>query len=641
MKMLEKVHSLKNQESQHENRMNRSVSVISLVAAVLVGLGTLPVKATAQVQFDGRKWYSSQKSQSLRVTDEGFLEWTAPGAQQLIVRLDEMQLGEIGDIAEVRYLFKADGQAPAGCKHAKAPCCNAHPANFRIGMFDSNGKGYIEDDGYGNKNDIWKGYLGYYADVSPHIGQNVKNVTKTNLPGKIVKRTHPDSPNLIDEGTDSEIHRGIGGFGAPMGQFVPLFLKLKRTGPNTVHVAVTIDNATYLWIEEDPATRAAKIDVLSIYFPKNSPHAKVTLAPISAAKSVLKPPLKPTSMKHVNIYKEKGRFGGWPAGYSANQWIWGNEIMVAFRRGYYLYSPTSHNVDWSKPSQKWQARSLDGGETWTLEQPTRATDKTDWPDPTNGGINFTHPDFAMRVGGSFSISYDRGRTWKGRYKFNGIDFGMSSRHAYMVEGEKQCIFWLSAPQPDVNGSNHNDRSFMARTTDGGQTVKFVSWLTDQKSIRIRSVMPSAARISASRLVATTRRKIKNYNTRKNFNWIEASISNDNGASWQYLSKVSDTDRGEENGSPPAMVRLPDGRLVVAYGYRSWPLGIRARISDDEGKTWSDEIVLRDDGNIWDLGYPRMMLRPDGKLVTIYYHNTPQHPGPHIVATIWDPDTVRR
>ena len=71
------------------------------------------------------------------------------------------------------------------------------------------------------------------------------------------------------------------------------------------------------------------------------------------------------------------------------------------------------------------------------------------------------------------------------------------------------------------------------------------------------------------------------------------------------------------------------------------LGIRARISDDDGKTWSDEIVLRDDGNIWDLGYPRMMVRPDGKLVTIYYHNTPEHPGPHIVATIWDPDTVTR
>jgi len=630
MKMLENFDFSKSQKSRHEARMNRLVSAVSLLAAVLIIMGVLSVTAAAQVQFDGRKWYVSQKPELLRVTDEGYLEWTKPGAQQLIVRLNEMKLTEIGDIAEVRYMFKADG-----------PCPMQPTDHFRIGLFDSNGKGYVEHDGYGNSNDIWKGYLGYYADVSPHIGQNVKNMTKAKLPGKIVKRTHPDSPNLLDEDADSEIHRSIGGFGAPMGRFVPLFLKLKRTGANTVHVAVTIDNATYLWIEEDSSARPGKIDVLSIYFPKDSPYAKVTLAPMSAAKSLLKPPLRPASMKHVDVYKEPGRFGGWPAGYSANQWIWGNEIMVAFRRGYYKPNPTSHNIDGSKPSQRAQARSLDGGETWTLEETVKASDKTDWPDPTNGGINFTHPDFAMQVGGSFSISYDRGRTWKGRYQFTGIDLGMTSRHDYMVEGPKECLFFLSAGQPDVNGSNHNDRAFMARTTDGGQTFKFVSWLTDQKSIRTRSVMPSVVRTSPSRLVAATRRKLKNYLTMKNSNWIEASISNDNGASWQYLSKVVDTDRGEENGSPPAMVRLRDGRLVVAYGYRSWPLGIRARISDDDGKTWSDEIVLRDDGRIWDLGYPRMMQRPDGKLVTIYYFNTSAHPAPHIVATIWDPNTVTR
>jgi len=640
MKMLENFDFSKSQKSRHEARMNRLVSAVSLLATVLIIMGVLSVTATAQVQFDGRKWYVSQKPESLRVTDDGYLEWIAPGAQQLIVRLNEMPLSKVGDIAEVRYLYKADSPAPAGGKHANSSCCNAPAANFRIGLFDSNGKGYIENDGYGHSNDTWKGYLGYYADVSPHIGQNVKNMTKANLPGKMVKRTRPDSPNLLDEDADSEIHRSIGGFGASLGRFVPLFLKLKRTGPNTVHVAVTIDNATYLWIEEDPSTRPSKIDVLSIYFPKQWLHAKVTLAPISAAKSILKKPLRPASMQHVDVYKEPGRFGGWPAGYSANQWIWGNEIMVAFRRGYYLYSPTSHNVDGSKPSRRWQARSLDGGETWTLEETAKAPDNIDWPDPTNGGVNFAHPDFAMQVGGRFSISYDRGRTWKGRYRFTGIDLKMSSRHDYMVEGEKECLFFLSAGQPDVNGSNHSDRSFMARTTDGGQTFKFVSWLTDEKSIRTRSVMPSAVRTSPSRLVAATRRKLKNYLTMKNSNWIEASVSTDNGASWRYLSKVADTDRGEENGSPPAMVRLPDGRLVIAYGYRSWPLGIRARISDDDGKTWSDEIVLRDDGRIWDLGYPRMMIRPDGKLVTIYYFNTQDNPEPHIVATIWDPNTVR-
>jgi hypothetical protein len=622
---------------------------LSLVAAVLAALGALPVNATANLQFDDSKCYLSDKPESLRVTNEGYLEWTAPGPQQqLIVRLDEMQLGEVGDIAEVRYLYKVEGPVPGAAdskRHTQAdnPCPISGIANFRIGLFHSNSKGHIETNGFGRKNDIWKGYLGYHAQVFPHIPEDAKHVTadgKVNLPGKMIKRTDPDSPTLLDPAAGSLIDRGISGFGAPLGRFVPLFIKLKRTGPDTIHFTVTIDNVTYLRIEEDASNKPDKIDVLSICFPEQWPNTKVTLAPISAAGSLLKRSLKPASMRHVDVYREPGRFGGWPAGYSANQWIWGDEILVAFRRAYYKPNPTSHTVDWTKPSRRCQARSLDGGETWTLEEIVRTRGKKGWPAPDTGGVNFSHPDFAMKVGGSFSISYDRGRTWQGRYDFKGIDFGMTSRHDYMIQGQRECLFFLSTGLPQVNGSNHSDRAFMARTTDGGQTFKFVSWLTDEKSIRTRSVMPSAVRTSQSRLVATTRRKLRNDHTLKYSNWIEASVSTDNGASWRYLSKVADTDRGEENGSPPALVRLRDGRLAVAYGYRSYPIGIRARISEDDGKTWSDEIVLRDDGGTWDLGYPRMMQRPDGKLVTIYYHNTREHPGPHIVATIWDPNTIQ-
>jgi hypothetical protein len=85
----------------------------------------------------------------------------------------------------------------------------------------------------------------------------------------------------------------------------------------------------------------------------------------------------------------------------------------------------------------------------------------------------------MRVGRSFSISYDRGRTWQGHYPFKGIDLGMTSRHDYMVQDQKECLFFLSAALPEVSGSNHSDRAFMARTADGGQTFEFASWLTDE------------------------------------------------------------------------------------------------------------------------------------------------------------------
>jgi len=75
---------------------------------------------------------------------------------------------------------------------------------------------------------------------------------------------------------------------------------------------------------------------------------------------------------------------------------------------------------------------------------------------------------------------------------------------------------------------------------------------------------------------------------------------------------------------------------VAYGYRAKPYGIRARISNDNGKTWSREILLRTDGRSWDLEYTRSIARDDGKVVTIYYFTTEKSKEQHIAATIWDP-----
>ena len=129
-------------------------------------------------------------------------------------------------------------------------------------------------------------------------------------------------------------------------------------------------------------------------------------------------------------------------------------------------------------------------------------------------------------------------------------------------------------------------------------------------------------------------------------WIDVYQSTDNGRTWEFLSQVADA--GKSNGNPPSLVRLRDGWLCVTYGYRGvcsayryrWePQGIRARISKDNGKTWGQEIVLRNDARTWDLGYTRSVQRPDGKIVTIYYYTTKEIPEQHIAATNRDPDLV--
>src|SRR5688500_11863620 len=71
--------------------------------------------------------------------------------------------------------------------------------------------------------------------------------------------------------------------------------------------------------------------------------------------------------EHVKIYHEPGRFGGWPANHG--MWTWGNELLVGLSIGYYEDMGNRHHIDREKPEEHALARSLDGGQTWTIEHP--------------------------------------------------------------------------------------------------------------------------------------------------------------------------------------------------------------------------------------------------------------------------------
>ena len=121
------------------------------------------------------------------------------------------------------------------------------------------------------------------------------------------------------------------------------------------------------------------------------------------------------------------------------------------------------------------------------------------------------------------------------------------------------------------------------------------------------------------------------------NGIDIYRSADAGLTWTFVTTaVSDTGRG----NPPSLVKLRDGRLAVTYGYRAEPYSIRARISRDGGETWDAERILRADAADWDLGYPRSVQRPDGKIVTVCYYNDRSAVERYIAATIWIQDCDR-
>jgi hypothetical protein len=317
-------------------------------------------------------------------------------------------------------------------------------------------------------------------------------------------------------------------------------------------------------------------------------------------------------MEHVIVFAERERFAGWPA--NNGLWTWeGTEILIGFTAGSYRVS-SGHNI--AEPYHSLLSRSLDGGRSWRVEDPAGYMGSDKDLVSLSKAIDFCAPGFAMRVFGTgyhgtedgrggFTFSCDRGRTWRGPYRFAGL-VGLSQlegrewtpRTDYIVYSPQECVVMLSARPLERWGA---DRVFCARTVDGGVSFSFVSWVVPP-SDPYRAVMPSTVRCGPGFLISALRRRQMGTDRC----WIDAYESRDGGASWSFLSRVGET--GGHNGNPPALIRLQDGRLVCAYGRRDKRQMV-ARASHDEGRTWGAERVLRDDhapvSDDADLGYPRM------------------------------------
>jgi len=378
------------------------------------------------------------------------------------------------------------------------------------------------------------------------------------------------------------------------------------------------------------------------------------LLPLFLAAALALPPLAethceettrpdPGALHHGIVYYEEGKFGGWPA--NGSMWHWGDEILVCFTRAEHKDQP-GHTFDKSTARNAF-GRSLDGGLTWTVED-AQAQGITAFahdhqvpdgvsPRALDEAIDFTHPDFALLFQNEsfhhgpshFYFTYDRGRSWQGPFAFPDLDtHGVGARTDYLVEGERELLVFLNTGKSD----RREGRVGAFRTRDGGLNWERVGWIGPEP--QGFAIMPSSVRLPSSEILTTIRFR------EDRRTWITAHLSADDGATWREL----DPPMTDSVNSPPALILLPDARLVLAYAFRRGSgegSSICARLSEDGGLNWGGEIVLRgNDGANGDIGYPRIVRRDDGKLVLTYYWNhalrEDQPPYRHIACTIWDP-----
>jgi hypothetical protein len=90
--------------------------------------------------------------------------------------------------------------------------------------------------------------------------------------------------------------------------------------------------------------------------------------------------------------------------------------------------------------------------------------------------------------------------------------------------------------------------------------------------------------------------------------------------------------GDQGGAPAHLLRLNDGTLISAYGYREEPYGVRFMYSKDNGETWSTDHVLWDQGLGNDLGYPCSVQLANGDILTVFYARETEE-GPAVIHQI--------
>ncbi|MCB1076408.1 MAG: exo-alpha-sialidase, partial [Verrucomicrobiae bacterium] len=122
-------------------------------------------------------------------------------------------------------------------------------------------------------------------------------------------------------------------------------------------------------------------------------------------------------------------------------------------------------------------------------------------------------------------------------------------------------------------------------------------------------------------------QIRNHNAANKGETLQTE-STDGGKTWSVPRSIGVW------GLPSHLLRLKDNRILMTYGHRRQPFGNQARISADEGATWSEAMILSGDGPGGDLGYPSTVELADGSFLTVWYESMKGAPHAVLRQATW-------
>ena len=150
---------------------------------------------------------------------------------------------------------------------------------------------------------------------------------------------------------------------------------------------------------------------------------------------------------------------------------------------------------------------------------------------------------------------------------------------------------------------------VCESTDDGATWKWLAEIPTRSGDQVPSGYHELHAIEAAN--GTLIVQIRNHNKANSGETLQ-SESTDGGKTWSEPHSIGVW------GLPSHLLKLRDGRLLMTYGHRRAPFGNQARLSNDNGKTWGEAMIISGDGPGGDLGYPSTVELADGTLLTVWY-----------------------
>lgn len=337
-------------------------------------------------------------------------------------------------------------------------------------------------------------------------------------------------------------------------------------------------------------------------------------------------------IQHNTIYMESGGYAAFPELFVLDgKYKIGTSFGVNYSRTHLDGKSVSHrlisndggktwnktndgfiDLRWKKPSGVIEIPSAQG---WVYADPS----EYDKLVKEKKIVSYSADGRIAYLGGAHvRTSTDNGKTWQTKdLTIPENCSGLMNHHtssSYIITSSGIQIRAIYGPRKEfASASPRKDEIYFIRSDDDGETWSVYPMFEEGVSGLEVSGFNETAIIEASNntLIVLMRSVPEGY--------LWQSESTDEGLTWSKPIKTP------MEGYPASIVKLSDDRLLTVYGRRKIPMGIRAAVSSDNGKSWDieRELIIRNDGlgSPGDIGYPVACQLPDGSIVTVYYITT--------------------